>query len=402
MKCPQRTQNVTTVESMRDAEGIFFMDKSKLIEVMALPVSLCTLTIDGKRLSSTLFKQIITEQLIDEETGEIQGKAIGWLNIHQPKECPEFPHLHVLWIRGDFSLYHAIVSGPDHHSRYRQKQAGHHRQMQQLTNLLALTLALKFRYQPSTFTSEESRILKISQYTLPTSAHIAYLLDALEEARACSEREKKAWAGTTDLQEMLARARQIQDQLLQENIRLAHTTLYNHRYKRDFSYRSDKEGDDDDVGTLKVYGSYNAVCLPPARPDHPKKGKWFICSSPDAQREVLWYTPDRERQETIQRIESILTEQTAALSLLLAQQTAEHDEQIVRQNIEELKIDLQDLLASRLSSQGHHALRKKPTPSPAELFTLYQELDAQFENYTQTWRQSVSSLHELVQLFIVS
>ena len=286
------------------------MHKPKPIEVIALPVSLCTLTIDGKRLSSALFKQITTEQLIDEETGEVRGRAIGWLNIHQPS-CPEFSHLHILWIRGDFSLYHAIVAGPDHSSRYRQKQTKHSRKTQQLTNLMALILALKFRYQPSTFTSEERRILKISQYTLPTSARTAHLLDALEEARTCEEREKKAWASEASLQEMLDRARQIQDQLLQKNIRLAHSTLYNHRYKRDYSY--DKEGDDDDVGTLKVYGSYDDVYLPPARPDHPKKGKWFICSSPDAQREVLWHTPDREGQETIQWIDGILAGQAAEI-----------------------------------------------------------------------------------------
>lgn len=373
------------------------MDKSKPIEVIALPVSLCTLTIDGKRLSSTLFKQITTEPLIDEETGEVQGEAIGWLNLHQPKECPEFPHWHFLWIRRPFSLYHAIVSGPDHSSRYRQKKAGHSRQIQQLTNLLALTLALKFRFPPSTFTTEERRLLKISQYTLPTSANIAHLLDALEEARACKEREEEAWASEASSLEMLARARQIQEQLLQENIRLAHPALYDHRSKRDAYYRSDKESDDDDVGTLRAYGSFDAVRLPPARPDYPqKKGKWFLCTG--VQKEVLWHTPDTANQETVQRIEGILAEQTAALCLLLARQTAEHDELLVRKAIEDLKGDLQDLLTSRLSPQSS---RKKLTPSPGELFDLYQELDAQFETYTQTWQQSVSSLLELVQLFIV-
>lgn len=376
------------------------MDKSKPIEVIALPVSLCTLIIDGKRLSSALFKQITTEPLIDEETGEVRGEAIGWLNIHQPKECPEFPHWHVLWIRRPFSLYHALISGPDHNSRYRQKKAVYSRHIQQLTNLLALTLALKFRFQPSTFTTEERRILKISQYTLPTSAHIAHLLDALEEARACKEREEEAWASEASSQEMLDRARQLQEQLLQENIRLAHPALYDHRSKRDAYYRSDKESDDDDVGTLRAYGSFDAVRLPPARPDYPqKKGKWFLYTSPGAQKEVLWHTPDAVSQVIIQRIEGILAEHTAALCLLLARQTAEQDEQIVRKNIEDLKGDLRDLLTSWLSSQGS---RKKLTPSPGELFNLYQELEAQFESYTQTWQQSVSSLLELVQLFIVS
>jgi hypothetical protein len=386
---------------MSDVSQVSFMNKSKPIEVMALPVSLCTLTIDGKRLSSALFKQITTEQLIDEETGEVRGRAIGWLNIHQPS-CPEFPHLHVLWIRGDFSLYHAIVSGPDHSSLYRQKQTGHSRQTQQLTNLMALILALKFHYQPSTFTSEERRSLKISQYTLPTSARIAHLLDALEEARTCEEREKKAWTNEASLQEMLDRAKQIQQQLLQENIRLAHATLYNHRYKRDWQYNSDKDGDDDDIGILKTYGPFDTR-LPPARPDFPvKRGKWLLYTPGQGQQEVLWHPSKQPDQQTIQRIETILAEQPAALSLLLAQQTVERDEQAIHKNIEELKSDLQDLLTSRLSSQGHHATRKKATPSPSELFTLYQEMDAQFEEYTQTWQQSVSMLHELVQLFIVS
>ena len=75
------------------------------------------------------------------------------------------------------------------------------------------------------------------------------------------------------------------------------------------------------------------------------------------------------------------------------------DEQELREAIDELKRDLQDLLSSRSSSKGS---RKKLPLSPTELFSLYQELDAQFETYTQTWQQSVLSVQELVQLFIVS
>ena len=90
------------------------------VEVVALPITISTITIDGKRLSPSVFKQIAVESFIDEESGELRGIPIGWVNVHQ-KDCPEYHHLHVLWMRGQ-ALRVATVAGPTESERYLEKK----------------------------------------------------------------------------------------------------------------------------------------------------------------------------------------------------------------------------------------------------------------------------------------
>jgi hypothetical protein len=86
------------------------------VEGVALPITVSTVTIDGKRLSSSVLKQIVVEPLLDEESGELRGIPIGWVNVHQ-KDCPAYQHLHVLWMR-DHALRLATVAGPTESERY--------------------------------------------------------------------------------------------------------------------------------------------------------------------------------------------------------------------------------------------------------------------------------------------
>src|ERR1700694_4792642 len=61
-----------------------------------IPISVATLIIDGKRLTSAFYKQITEADLIAENTGELRGDPIGYFHLHS-KACPEVQHTHVLW-----------------------------------------------------------------------------------------------------------------------------------------------------------------------------------------------------------------------------------------------------------------------------------------------------------------
>src|SRR5258708_17349485 len=103
------------------------------VEVVALPITISTITIDGKRLSPPVFKQIAVEALIDEESGELRGIPIGWVNVHQ-KDCPEYDHLHILFLR-DHALRLATVAGPTERERYLEKKHQSFSLRPQLTQL---------------------------------------------------------------------------------------------------------------------------------------------------------------------------------------------------------------------------------------------------------------------------
>src|SRR5581483_6464258 len=91
------------------------------LETIALPLAIKTLTIDGKKLSLAFFRQIDEEDVINEETGELEGVPLGYLNIHQRGACPGCWHRHILWKRGA-ALRHGLVVRPEDAETYQALQ----------------------------------------------------------------------------------------------------------------------------------------------------------------------------------------------------------------------------------------------------------------------------------------
>jgi hypothetical protein len=382
-------------------KGKDMVPQRRQVEVVALPITISTLMIDGKRLSASIWKQIAVEPLLDEESGELRGMPLGWVNVHQ-KECPIAFHLHVLWMREN-ALRLATVAGPTESERYQTKKRQSLSLRRQLTELLAYTLGVKFRFPESAYTNEELRTLKIDGYTLPVSKQVAHLLDALEEARTCLDQEQALWQShqetNADFTKALAAAQALREQLEKQSIRLAHPALYNHRDKRLPSY----ERTDDDEEKRPISVSYEGgperswLRLPPASPEpkRPKKGKWFLWGKGE-NGQILWHTPGEVSEEDILAVEKQISKQASLLPAFLAQQTVERDRQAVQKAIEEKKEHLADVLAAASPSQ------KKSSLTPKALFALIQQERDRFDAYTQRWQQVIADLQESEQLFLLS
>src|ERR1700674_5343592 len=85
-----------------------------------IPISVATLIIDGKRLTSAFYKQITEADLIDEGTGELRGDPLGYFHLHS-KACPEVSHTHVLWAT-ETELHLGTVVSPEQDERYQRQQ----------------------------------------------------------------------------------------------------------------------------------------------------------------------------------------------------------------------------------------------------------------------------------------
>lgn len=71
-------------------------------EITPATIEIKTLTIDGKRMSAALYRQLHHRYPIDKQTGEWRGTPLGSVNIHT-KDCDskyaygETDHRHVVW-----------------------------------------------------------------------------------------------------------------------------------------------------------------------------------------------------------------------------------------------------------------------------------------------------------------
>ncbi len=73
---------MASIKSRKNATGLIG------VETEALPIAVLVVTIDKKRLTSALYKQLTEEDVIDEETGELRGIPIGYFNLHPKEGCP--------------------------------------------------------------------------------------------------------------------------------------------------------------------------------------------------------------------------------------------------------------------------------------------------------------------------
>jgi hypothetical protein len=64
-------------------------------------VEIRTLTLNGKQMTLSVFRQLREEPVIDEDTLELRGQPWGTVNYHPDADCKAGrPHLHVVWQKG--------------------------------------------------------------------------------------------------------------------------------------------------------------------------------------------------------------------------------------------------------------------------------------------------------------
>lgn len=83
-------------------------------QITTAAVEVKTLTISGKQVSQSVFRQLLNEQILNED-GSLAGVPWGHINYH-PGSGPCLPgaesHLHVVWQKGA-ELRRALVGKPD-------------------------------------------------------------------------------------------------------------------------------------------------------------------------------------------------------------------------------------------------------------------------------------------------
>lgn len=75
-------------------------------------VEVKTLTLSGKQVTLSVFRQIPESALIDKESLELRGPAWGWVNYHPDKCADDAHHIHVVWQSGSALLRSAAYASP--------------------------------------------------------------------------------------------------------------------------------------------------------------------------------------------------------------------------------------------------------------------------------------------------
>jgi len=73
-----------------------------------LPVTIRALRVGPKKLTTTMYRQLESEPIIDSATGALRGQPWGRVNLHdtqcRKRYAPGQPHLHVVWATPDGDL----------------------------------------------------------------------------------------------------------------------------------------------------------------------------------------------------------------------------------------------------------------------------------------------------------
>ena len=82
-------------------------------QIKTAAVEVKTLTISGKQVTLAVFRQLMEECLVDDETNALNGVPWGMVNYHPDKSCDWRTHLHVVWQKGA-DLRRSTVYAPEH------------------------------------------------------------------------------------------------------------------------------------------------------------------------------------------------------------------------------------------------------------------------------------------------
>lgn len=110
--------------------------------VRTATVTIRALTVNGRQVTLSLFRQLQEETILDDRTGELRGVPWGRVNYCPDKRddaCQRTwqPHLHVVWQLGD-ELRRATEQEPRHYDHLGESDAWFARQMERWQELQAL------------------------------------------------------------------------------------------------------------------------------------------------------------------------------------------------------------------------------------------------------------------------
>lgn len=374
-------------------------------EVIELPITIKTLVIDGKRMTASFFRQIAVEGIIDEETGNMRGTAIGWLNIHQ-KDCPSEAHLHVLWTQGSALRLATVLQKISGVSTYLVQQHESIERRQDLLDLLAYRLAPNYRSVEAGY-DQGNYFVSLGEYKLPLSKEARSLLSLLKKAREQYDEDLTTWQqgaelpSSPNIELFLQQAKELRTSLAKQHITLAHPRLYQHTPRGELEVCEVYDSEEWGIGSLASFAS--------ASPSAPKNTRakhdgWFIYHGSDQPedadtRKLFWRMKGTCTDEQATAIEAQFAPHSALLRVFLAQQAAHIDLQNIQTEAVELATQL------HLVSQKQGKSRMSDTVAgtePAALYDLYQQEQARFTAYTKRWQQHVDSFQHLEQLFLLS
>jgi len=380
------------------------------IEAIDIPLMIKTLVIDGKRMTASFFRQLASEGIIDEETGNMRGTPLGWLNIHQ-KDCPSEAHLHVLWTRGSALRLATVLSQTSSVNTYLERQEESHERRQHLLDLLAYCLAPNYRSAKAGY-DQGFYFISLGEYKLPLSKKARELLSSLEEVREQYDEDLATWQqgaefpSTPNVELFLQQAKEVRDSLARQHVTLAHPRLYDHTPRGELEiyemYESEEWGiEGTSAARLARFASASQSTPKNTRAKH---DGWFIYSGTDQQagaddRKLFWRRQGTCSDEQAAEVEAQFVPQVALLRVFLAQQAVQIDLQHIQTEAVELAMELNLISEKQGKSRQGEAIA---TLKPAALSGLYQQEKEQFAAYAERWQRHVDSFQELDQLFIVS
>ena len=201
-------------------------------------------TTTTRQLSRRVYKQLPRESIIDGETGELRGKPLGSVEIHD-KKCPIQQHKHILWIgENQFSPLVATVSFPWQQSHfYLQGVEKRSQRMVELQELSALHLfekdhAIDEIQESSSQSFLKTKRVQIGDKTLTITDTTCTLLRSLAVAGVQHTEDEQAmhlWCQQVEeerdyafaRQDQLREAKDVVTMLQKQNISVRHPQLPN-------------------------------------------------------------------------------------------------------------------------------------------------------------------------------
>lgn len=366
--------------------------------VESLPLAILTLSIEQKRLTPAVYKQIIEEDIIDEETGDLRGTPVGYFNIHAKEGCPQFPHKHVLWGNGTrLRLANVVPRQAD--LRYRQQEHLSHQLTGKLIEFLALVLAGAKHVYSLEETGRDSIKFVSTKYTLSVSGVTVDVLLLRDRARqqweadnsillTQSKQEQEGSDRELDAcREQLQEAEVALQQISELGMEVAHPVLYRyeHQHKSDWS-------------TLKMLAGWHAY--PSERSDERNESVLYWKSKDHAQR--------MKREHLAPSIEPYLASHGLAMRVILGERMMQQKDQSIRELADRLGKDVYVLLASVKETKKEPAVIRNKEPvsvvniDPSNVWAQYEQEKRRLQELTQQWDRHLETINALDQLFLLS
>lgn len=373
----------------------------------ALPLAVLTVTIDKRRLTPALFKQIAEEDIIDGETGELRGTPVGYFNIHPREGCPKGAHKHVLWGNGAH-LGMATIVARDKDPRYEEKEHASLLRRRDIIHLLALLLASAEHPYTLKEPSDDQYKLEIAGYTLYVDDWVATLLEQYQQAR---EQIQKDLATLRESVELEARgrgpgndalpgpfearveeARKGLQRLTEQGVVLTHPDLYKHEDER----------------YTAVHGEYYDSADSDEWTRRKRRG-WKVYPPEDGKEQgeaLIYWRKKRGLDIDASVIETSIEPHTLPLRVLIGERlTAEDKGKIQAAALKLAKsLDMFAALArgAKLAAQGELGITNLRALEPSAVWKQFDQERRQFEAYTKTWDGHLARMNALEQLFLIS